>query len=120
FNPERVAEDDLRFLLTEGGEKEPRRVVEQFLRWIRHDEMKCYRTGYDYKAHFQDITVPMAVIFGDLDKIASRHSTQRIYREARSRYLLWRSIKENSHLELTMGSDIRQICADVRDLVEFA
>lgn len=120
LNPARVTAEDVRWLLAEGGEKEPRRVLEQFGRWIRHDEMKCYRSGYDYKAHFQDIRVPMAIFFGDLDKIASQRSTQGVYRAARSEYLVWRAVKENSHLELTMGSDIHQICADVRDLVEYA
>jgi pimeloyl-ACP methyl ester carboxylesterase len=120
FNPARVAEDELCFLLSQGGEKEPRRVVEQFARWIRDDEMKCYATGYDYKAHFRDIRIPMAVIYGALDRIASRQSTRSIYRDTRSAYLLRRPVKENSHLELTMGSDIRQICEDVKDLMAFA
>ena len=120
LNPSRVTAEDFRWLLSQGGEKEPRRVMEQFARWIRNDEMKCYRTGYDYKAHFQDISIPMAIFFGDLDKIASAHSTRGIYRAARSEYLLWRPVKENSHLELTMGTDIHQICADVKDLVEYA
>src|SRR5207302_386525 len=106
LNPSRVTAEDFRWLLSQGGEKEPRRVVEQFARWIRHDEMKCYRTGYDYKAHFRDIAIPMAIFFGDLDKIASARSTRGIYRAARSEYLLWRPVKENSHLELTMGTDI--------------
>src|SRR5207253_35209 len=61
LNPSRVTAEDFRWLLSQGGEKEPRRVVEQFARWIRHDEMKCYRTGYDYKAHFRDIAIPMAI-----------------------------------------------------------
>ncbi len=82
--------------------------------------MVCYRTGFDYKAHFGDIRVPMAIIFGDLDKIASAQSTRSIYRSARSEYLLWRGVKDNSHLELTMGYDVRQVCADIRDLVEYA
>jgi len=120
LNPSRVTAEDFRWLLSQGGEKEPRRVVEQFARWIRHDEMRCYRTGYDYKAHFRDIAIPMAIFFGDLDKIASARSTRGIYRAARSEYLLWRPVKENSHLELTMGTDIHQICADVKDLVEYA
>jgi pimeloyl-ACP methyl ester carboxylesterase len=120
LNPARVTAEDFRWLLAQGGEKEPRRVVEQFARWIRNDEMKCYATGYDFKAHFGRIRVPMAVFFGDLDKIASRHSTRGIYRAARSEYLLWRPVKENSHLELTMGSDIHKICEDVKDLVEYA
>jgi pimeloyl-ACP methyl ester carboxylesterase len=120
LNPSRVTLDDVRWLLREGGDKEPRHVIEQFARWIRADEMVCYRTGFDYKAHFGDIRVPMAIIFGDLDKIASAQSTRSIYRSARSEYLLWRGIKDNSHLELTMGYDVRQVCADIRDLVEYA
>src|SRR5207248_4407803 len=103
FNPARVAEDELCFLLSQGGEKEPRRVVEQFARWIRDDELKCYATGYDYKAHFADIRVPLAVIFGERDRIASRASTRSIYRDARSSYLLLRPVKENNHLDLTIG-----------------
>ena len=120
LNPSRVTAEDFRWLLSQGGEKEPRRVVEQFLRFIRNDEMKCYRNGYDYKAHFKDIRIPMAIFFGDLDKIASAASTRGIYRHAKSEYLLWRAVKENSHLELTMGSDIQQICEEVKDLVEYA
>src|SRR5437868_8342310 len=120
LNPSRVTAEDFRWLLVQGGEKEPRRVVEQFARWIRNDEMKCYRTGYDYKAHFNDIKVPMAVLVGDLDKIASARSTRGIYRKAGSEYVVWRPVRENSHLELTMGLDIHQICDDVRDLVEYA
>jgi len=120
LNPSRVTAEDFRWLLSQGGEKEPRRVVEQFARWIRNDEMKCYRTGYDYKAHFRQIRIPMAIFFGDLDKIASARSTRGICRAARSEYLLWRPVKENSHLELTMGTDIHQICSDVKDLVEYA
>jgi len=120
LNPSRVTAEDFRWLLSQGGEKEPRRVIEQFARWIRNDEMKCYRTGYDYKAHFQRIQIPMAIFFGDPDKIASTRSTRGICKAARSEYLLWRPVKENSHLELTMGSDIHHICSDVRDLVEYA
>ena len=120
LNPARVTAEEFRWLLSEGGEKEPRRVVEQFARWIRRDEMKCYRTGYDYKAHFKEIDCPMAVLFGDLDKIASAKSTSSIYRKARSEYFLWRPVKDNSHLELTAGSDLRQICEDVKNLVHYA
>ena len=120
LNPARVTGDDFRWLLSQGGEKEPRLVVEQFARWIRNDEMKCYRNGYDYKKHFRDIRIPMAIFFGDLDRIASRRSTRGIYREARSEYLVWQPVRENHHLELTMGRDIHQICEDVKNLVEYA
>ena len=120
LNASRVTADDFRWLLAQGGEKEPRRVVEQFARWIRNDEMKCYATGYDFKAHFHRIRIPMAIIFGDLDKIASAHSTRSIAKGAQSGYLLWRPVKDNRHLELTMGADIHQICGDVKDLVQHA
>jgi len=119
-NPNRVTSDDIRWLLRHGGEKEPRKVLVQFARWIRHDEMKCYRTGYDLQKGFARIRIPMAIIFGDMDKLASVKSTRGVYRAAQSEYLLWRPVKGNSHLELTMGHDIRQICYDVKNLIAYA
>jgi len=119
-NAERVASSDVRWLLREGGEREPRRVVQQFLRWIRRGELVCYRTGYDFKRGFSKIRVPMAIIFGDMDPLASVESTRSVYRAAKSDYLLWRPVKGNSHIELTMGHDIRQICFDVKNLIEYA
>jgi pimeloyl-ACP methyl ester carboxylesterase len=119
-NPARLTLDEIRWLLREGGEREPRGVVAQANRWIRDGELKCYRTGFDFRAHFDRIDIPMAIIFGDRDPLASIASTKGIYRAARSEYLLWRPVKGNSHLELTMGRDIRQISFDVKNLVEFA
>jgi pimeloyl-ACP methyl ester carboxylesterase len=119
-NPARLTLDEIRWLLREGGEREPRGVVAQLTRWIRDGELKCYRTGYDFREHFDRIDIPMAIIFGDRDPLASIASTKAIYRAARSEYLLWRPVKGNSHLELTMGRDIRQISFDVKNLVEFA
>ena len=119
-NPSRVSGADIRWLLREGGEREPRRVIEQFARWIRRGELTCYRTGFDYKQGFARIAIPMAIIFGDLDPLASVESTRSVYRAARSEYLLWRPVKGNSHIELTMGHDIRQICFDIKNLVEYA
>lgn len=119
-NPTRVTSADIRWLLRHGGEKEPRKVLVQFARWIRRDEMRCYRTGYDFQKGFARIRIPMAIIFGDMDKLASVKSTRGVYRAARSEYLLWRPVKGNSHLELTMGHDIRQICYDVKNLVAYA
>ena len=119
-NPSRVSGADIRWLLREGGEREPRKVLEQFARWIRRGELVCYRTGYDYRQGFTNISVPMAIIFGDLDPLASVESTRSVYRAARSEYLLWRPVKGNSHIELTMGHDIRQICYDIKNLVEYA
>ncbi len=119
-NSARVSADDVRWLLREGGEREPRKVVEQFMRWIRRGELCCYRTGYDFKRGFSKIRIPMAIIFGDLDPVASVESTRSVYRAAKSEYLLWRPVKGNSHVELTMGHDIRQICYDIKNLVEYA
>ena len=119
-NPARVTHDDVRWLLKEGGEREPRAVIEQFAKWIRRGELTCYRTGYDFKRNFGRIHVPMAIIFGDMDKLASVRSTAGVYRAAQSDYLLWRPVKGNSHIELTMGHDIRQICYDIKNLLDYA
>jgi pimeloyl-ACP methyl ester carboxylesterase len=117
---EKMSMADIRWLLKEGGEKEPRKVVDQFFRWIRGQEVVCYRTGYDFQRGFAKIRVPMAIIFGDMDPLASLASTRSVYRAAKSEYLLWRPVKGNSHIELTMGHDIRQICYDIKNLVEYA
>lgn len=117
---DRMQMDNVRWLLKEGGERAPRKVVEQFARWIRNNETVCYRTGYDFKRGFEKIRVPMAIIFGDEDPLASLQSTKSVYRSAKSEYLLWRPVKGNSHIELTMGHDIRQICYDIKNLVEYA
>ncbi|MHB8877742.1 MAG: alpha/beta fold hydrolase, partial [Myxococcaceae bacterium] len=87
-NPDRASAADLRWLLREGGEREPRKVVEQFARWIRRGELACYRTGYDFKRGFSKIRVPMAIIFGDRDPLASVESTRAVYHAAQSEYLL--------------------------------
>lgn len=118
-NPQRVNGPDIRWLLREGGEREPRGVLAQFARWIRHNELRCYRSGYDFKKGFSNIRIPTAIIFGDLDPIASVNSTRSVYRAAQSEYLLWRPVKGNSHIELTMGHDIRQICYDIKNLIEY-
>jgi pimeloyl-ACP methyl ester carboxylesterase len=119
-NPAAITLEEVRWLLREGGEREPRKVVAQLGRWTREGELRCYRTGYDFRAHFNEIEIPMAIIFGDLDPLAGIESTREVYRAARSEYLLWRPVKGNSHLELTMGRDIRQICFDVKNLIEYA
>jgi pimeloyl-ACP methyl ester carboxylesterase len=117
---DRMSMDNVRWLLKEGSEKEPRKVAEQFFKWIRNGEVVCYRTGYDFQRGFSKIRIPMAIIFGELDPLASLKSTSSVYRSAKSEYLLWRPVKGNSHIELTMGHDIRQICYDIKNLVEYA
>ena len=120
INSKRVSSEDVRWLLREGGEREPWKVVEQFASWIRRGELVCYRTDFDFKRGFSKIKIPMAIIFGDLDPLASVQSTRSVYRAAQSEYLLWRPVKGNSHIELTMGHDIRQICYDIKNLIEYA
>ena len=75
---------------------------------------------YDFKRGFSKIKVPMAIIFGDADPLASVDSTRSVYRSAKSEYLLWRPVKGNSHIEVTMGHDVRQICYDIKNLIEYA
>ncbi len=119
-NPAQITVDEMRWLLREGGDREPRKVVAQLARWIREGQLCCYRTGYTFREHFDQIRIPMAIVFGDLDPLATIASTKEVYRAAKSEYLLWRPVKGNSHLELTMGRDVRQISFDVKNLVEFA
>jgi pimeloyl-ACP methyl ester carboxylesterase len=120
YNPKRVVPENILWLLTWGGEKEPLAVTRQFARWIRSNELKCYRINYDFKANFPKITLPIAIIFGDEDRLANIHSTRSVYRNVSSEYLLWRPVRGNSHMELTMGHDIRQICYDIKNLMEYA
>ena len=61
-----------------------------------------------------------AIFFGDEDPLASVRTTRNVYRAASSEYLLWRPVRGNSHLDLTMGYDIRQICYDVKNLMSYA
>lgn len=119
FNPDKHASADLEWVLTEGGEKEPIFVLQQFIRWINHREMKCYANGYDFKANFSRIQIPITIIFGDEDVLAGVRSTRRIYNEVKSDYVVWRPVRGNSHLEITMGIDVRQICYDIKNLMEF-
>ncbi len=120
YNPDRTPSEAIFWLLTWGGEKEPLKVTRQFARWIREGALICYRTGYRFSTNFSRIDVPMAIIFGDEDRLANLASTQQIYRAVNSEYLLWRPVRGNSHMELTMGHDIRQICYDIKNLAEYA
>lgn len=120
YNQARVDPTRVKDLLTIGGGPEPRGVVEQFCRWIRNNELKCYRTDYDFKERFPEIKIPLAIIFGDEDKVARIASTRSIYRSARSNFLLWRPVRGNSHIDVTMGYDIRQIVYDIKNLADYA
>jgi pimeloyl-ACP methyl ester carboxylesterase len=120
FNPSRVSLDDVQWLLAQGCEKEPVAVLRTFARWIRKRELKCYRTGFDIRKNFDKIRIPLTIIFGDQDILSGLKSTRPVYDAAQSDYLVWRPVRGNSHVEVTMGFDTRQICYDVKNLIDYA
>jgi pimeloyl-ACP methyl ester carboxylesterase len=120
YEPHNVATSALRPLLREGANDEPRYTAEQFARWMRRGELVCYRLRHDVAAAFPRIRIPIAIFFGDEDPFATVRTTRNVYRSVSSEYLLWRPVRGNSHLELTMGYDIRQICYDVKNLMTYA
>ncbi len=120
YEPRNVALSALRPLLREGANDEPRRTAEQFARWLRRGELVCYRLRHDIAAAFPRIQIPVAIFFGDEDPFASVRTTRNVYRSVSSDYLLWRPVRGNSHLDLTMGYDIRQISYDVKNLMTYA
>jgi pimeloyl-ACP methyl ester carboxylesterase len=120
YQPHNVALSALRPLLREGANDEPRATAQQFVRWVRRGELVCYRIRHDVAAAFPRIDIPIAIFFGDEDPFATVRTTRNVYRSVSSDYLLWRPVRGNSHLELTMGNDIRQICYDVKNLMRYA
>ena len=120
YQPRNVALGALRPLLREGGTDEPRATLEQLARWARRGELTSPRLRHDIAAAFPRIRIPLAIFFGDEDPLASVETTRNVYRAASSEYLLWRPVRGNSHLDLTMGYDIRQICYDVKNLMTWA
>ena len=120
YKPRKVAVGALRPLLREGANDEPRRTAEQFARWLRRGELVCYRLHHDVAAAFPRIEIPVAIFFGDEDPLATVKTTRNVYRSVSSEYLLWRPVRGNSHLDLTMGYDIRQICYDAKNLMTYA
>jgi len=120
YQPRNVALGALRPLLREGASDEPRATIEQLARWARRGELTSPRLRHDIAAAFPRIRIPLAIFFGDEDPLASVKTTRNVYRAASSEYLLWRPVRGNSHLDLTMGYDIRQICYDVKNLMSYA
>ncbi len=120
YKPRNVTLGALRPLLREGSNDEPRASVEQFARWLRRGQLVSYRIRHDVAAAFPRIRIPLAIFFGDEDPFASVRTTRNVYRATSSDYLLWRPVRGNSHLDLTMGHDIRQICYDVKNLMNWA
>jgi len=120
YAPDNVALSALRPLLREGANDEPRGTAAQFSRWLRRGELVSYRIRHDIAAAFPRIHIPVAIFFGDEDPFASVRTTRNVYRSVSSDYLLWRPVRGNSHLDLTMGYDIRQICYDIKNLMTYA
>ncbi len=120
YQPRNVALGALRPLLREGGTDEPRATLEQLARWARRGVLTSPRLRHDIAAAFPRIRIPLAIFFGDEDPLASVQTTRNVYRAASSEYLLWRPVRGNSHLDLTMGYDIRQIAYDVKNLMSWA
>ena len=120
YQPRNVALGALRPLLREGADDEPRATAEQFARWLRRGELVSYHLRHDIAAAFPRIRIPLAIFFGDEDPFASVRTTRNVYRSVSSEYLLWRPVRGSSHLDLTMGHDIRQICYDVKNLITYA
>ncbi len=82
---DRLSMDDVRWLLARGRARRSR------ARWSSSSSggfattrSVCYRTGYDFKRGFSKIKVPMAIIFGDMDPLASVESTRSVYRSAQA------------------------------------
>lgn len=115
-----VAMGALRALLREGANDEPRATAVQFARWLRRGELVSYRIRHDVAAAFPRIRIPLAIFFGDEDPMASVRTTRNVYRAVSSPYLLWRPVRGSSHMDLTMGYDIRQICYDLKNLMTYA
>ncbi len=120
YQPRNVALGALRPLLREGSTDEPRATAEQFGRWLRSGRLVSHRIRHDVAAAFPRIDIPVAIFFGDEDPLASTRTTANVYRSVSSAYLLWRPVRGNSHLDLTMGYDIRQICYDIKNLMTYA
>ena len=120
FNPARVSAEDVQWLLRRGCEREPVAVLRTFARWIRRRELVCYRTGFDIRKNFHKIRIPLTIIFGDQDVLGGIESTRPVYEAAQSDYLVWRPVRGNSHVEITMGYDIRQVSYDLKNLVDYA
>ncbi len=120
YQPNNVALSALRPLLREGSTDESRGTAEQLSRWVRRGRLATDSIRHDVGAALPRIKIPVAIFFGDEDPFATVHTTRNVYRSVSSDYLLWRPVRGNSHMELTMGYDIRQICYDVKNLMTYA
>jgi pimeloyl-ACP methyl ester carboxylesterase len=120
FNPRRVDRDAVDRLLRSGCEKEPIRVLETFARWVRSGSLRIERTGFDIRAALERIRIPTTIVFGDDDFLSGIASTRPAYERIAADYLVWRPVRGNSHIEVTMGHDIRQLAYDLKNLIEYA
>lgn len=119
-NPDRASREEIAWLLHNSAFPEPRGVFLQIARWIREGCMASYRLDWAFPDHWHEIRAPLLIVFGDVDPFCSLEATRGVYRAASSEYLAWRPVRGNSHVELTMGYDVRQLAYDIKNLVEYA
>jgi len=119
-NPKRADFDKVSYLLAQ-PDKEPVAVVRTFMRWIRRKELVCYRTGFDIrKALETDVTLPLLICYGDDDTLAGTRSTRPAYVKAASDYRIYQRLRDNSHVDITMGHDTGIIVSQLERLVRHA
>lgn len=111
FNPERARPEDVKWLLRFGEEREPLAVTRTFLRWIRRGELVDYRTGFDIRAGFQRITIPVVIYFGTEDILGGPESTRSARHRVASEYVVWEALDGAAHIDITMGLGTERIAA---------
>ncbi len=111
FNPERARPEDVKWLLRFGEEREPLAVTRTFLRWIRRGELVDYRTGFDIRAGFQRIRVPVVIYFGTQDILGGPESTRPARHRVASEYVVWEALDGAAHIDITMGRGTDRIAA---------
>lgn len=119
-NPKSADFEKVKYLLAQ-PDKEPVQVLRTFMRWIRNDELVCYRTGFDIReALARAVTLPLLVCYGDDDILAGTKSTRAAYVNAASEFRIYQRLADNSHIDITMGRDTGIIVAQLERLIRHA
>jgi pimeloyl-ACP methyl ester carboxylesterase len=83
-------------------------------------ELRCYRSGFDFRAGLKRIRIPTTVCYGDEDMLAGRDSTAPAFEENGSDYVIWKRLQGHSHIDLTIGRCSRELVEEMRRMVAFA
>ena len=103
------------------GARAAARCIEQFARWIRRGELTLLPHRLRLQAGLRQHRRPRWRSSSATSIRSPRWSRPAACTARRgANTCLWRPVKGNSHIELTMGHDIRQICYDIKNLVEYA